>query len=79
MLKKEFWILVFLSCLFVLAVLGIVQALQVPVPPEVTLPALSTSLPSSTPTAGWWTDLPPFCTWTPTPTPTPTLQMTATP
>ncbi len=75
--KKEFWILVFVFCLFVLAVLGIVQTLQVPVPPEVTIPALSTSLPSSTPTAGWWTDLPPFCTWTATPTPA--LQMTQSP
>lgn len=89
--KKEFWILVLLVCIFVLVVLGIVQALQVPVSVQPTLPALHTSTPRTSPTPGWWTQIPPFVTWTPTqsnqqqnaatstPTLTPELKLTAIP
>jgi len=89
MTKKEFWTIVLMFGVFTLVLLGIAEMLA-PVLVAGDMPTLSTSTASNTSTPGWWTDVPPFCTWTPstmptiksgapaaTGTPTPELNMTA--
>jgi len=68
MTKKEFWTIILLFGAFVLVLLGVAEMLA-PVPVAGDMPALSTSTASNTPTPGWWTDVAPFCTWTPTTVP----------
>lgn len=87
-LRSEFWLLLFLTLvtlLVALTMLGLTDVTYGAVKPTRTLwqpPVVLTRTATSTPTAGWWDELPTpiqMPTWWATKTPTPTRTPTRTP